>query len=66
MAAVYRLSNGNPLTDGLQGCRICDEAMQAAKYWADELGEDVQLADDDGEWIVHPAIAGVRDPADEI
>jgi hypothetical protein len=53
MAAIYTLE-GNELSAGLQGCNVCDEAIQAAKRFAQQLGTDVHLVDDDGEWIVHP------------
>lgn len=62
MAAVYTL-DGNELCTGLQGSDVCDEAIQAAERHADTLGADVHLVDDDGEWIVHPKINGVREPA---
>ena len=66
MAAIYDTQNGNLITDGLQGCTKCDEAIQAAKRIADDLGEDVPLVDDDGEWIVHPRRDdGTREPADQ-
>jgi len=64
MAAIYTLENGNELCAGLQGCNTCDEALQAAERYADALGADVHLIDDDGEWIVHPAVNGKREPAD--
>jgi len=63
MAAIYTL-DGNELTAGLQGCNVSDEAIQAAERHADNLGTDVHLVDDDGEWIVHPAVDGKREPAD--
>jgi len=54
MAAIYDM-DGTELTAGLQGCNVCDEAIQAAQRTADRLGRDVELVDDDGSWIVHPA-----------
>jgi len=64
MAGIYTM-DGNELCVGLQGCRLCDEAIQQAEAWADLLGTDVLLDDDDGEWIVHPrAEDGSREPAD--
>jgi hypothetical protein len=63
MAAIYTI-NGNELCAGLQGCNTCDEALQAAERYADDLEADVHLIDDDGEWIVHPAVDGNREPAD--
>lgn len=63
MAAIYTM-DGNELSAGLQGCRVCDEAIQAAERTADKRREDVHLVDDDGEWIVHPAVGLERDPAD--
>ena len=43
------------IVDGLQGCDVCDKAIQTAKRIADDRGSAVALADDDGYWIVHPA-----------
>lgn len=63
MAAIYDMTTGNTIVEGLQGCNACDEAIQAAAVIADDLGRDVLLADDDGEWIVHPAIDGTREAA---
>lgn len=64
MASIYT-TEGNELCAGLQGCNTSDEAINAAERHADNLGTDVHLIDDDGEWIVHPKINGVREPADE-
>lgn len=64
MAKIYDVVTGDAITVGLQGCEVCDEAMQAAHRIADECGGDVLLVDDDGEWIVHPMIDGQREPAD--
>lgn len=66
MAAIYDTETGDEITVGLQGCNVCDEAINAAKRIADSLGEDVLLVDDDGEWIVHPMIDGHREPADPV
>lgn len=38
MAALYDVTNGNLITDGLQGCNVCDEAIQAAERIADRRG----------------------------
>lgn len=66
MAAIYTM-DGDELTDGLQGCSVCDEAIEAACRTADRLGADVHLSDDDGDWIVHPVAAdGSREAADPI
>lgn len=65
MADIYT-RDGNELSAGLQGCKTCDEAIQAAQRTADLLESDVHLVDDDGEWIVHPIVDGVREPADPI
>lgn len=65
MAGIYTM-DGNELTVGLQGCNVCDEAIQHAQAFADQLSTDVHLVDDDGEWIVHPKIDGKREPADPI
>ena len=64
MASIYSLEGGGELAAGLQGCKVCDEAIQAAQRCADELCTDVHLADDDGDWIVHPACDGSREAAD--
>jgi len=55
MAAIYNYQTGDEITAGLQGCKTCDEALQAAQRAADDKGEDVELVDDDGRWLVHPA-----------
>lgn len=55
MGAIYTL-DGIELANGLQGSKACDEAIQAACNAADERGEDVELVDDDGYWLVHPAV----------
>lgn len=66
MAGVYTL-NGNELTVGLQGCEVCDEAIQTAQSIADDLRQDVHLTDDDGDWLVHPRSAdGTREAADPL
>jgi len=64
MASIYHPETGQSLCEGLQGCGNCDEAIRAAERIADQLGADVHLIDDDGEWLVHPAIDGKREPAD--
>lgn len=66
MAEIYDYETGNEIAAGLQGCNVCDEAIQAAQRIADERGEDVHLVDDDGEWIVHPMIDGKRKAATPI
>ena len=67
MAAIYDIETGNTLTEGLQGCNACDEAIQHAKRFADEAGHSVQLSDDDGDWEVFPAGPdGKRRPAERI
>jgi hypothetical protein len=53
MAAVYDM-DGHAITEGLQGCKVCDEAIQAARAIASRRDEAVVLEDDDGHWIVHP------------
>lgn len=53
MAAIYDL-DGTALTEGLQGCETCDEALQVARRMAAKRGEAVHLDDDDGEWLVYP------------
>lgn len=53
MATIYT-TDGETLSDGLQGCDACDEAILAAERIAEERGEDVILEDDDGTWLVTP------------
>jgi len=66
MAALYDYETGEEITAGLQGCNVCDEAIQIAQRAADERGENVHLSDDDGEWLVHPEIGGAREAADAL
>lgn len=54
MATIYHYETGNEITAGLQGCTVCDEAIQAARRIAEDRDEPVELHDDDGEWLVHP------------
>jgi hypothetical protein len=54
MAEIYTL-DGGLITEGLQGCTVCAEAIKLAKEIADDRGEPVRLYDDDGVWLVHPA-----------
>ena len=66
MATIYDHEDCYTITDGLQGCDVCDEAIQIAERIADERGKDVLLSDDDGYWVVHPAESdGSRRPADD-
>ncbi len=53
MATIYD-SNGNTLSEGLQGSDVCDEAINLARQLANERGEAVTLEDDDGEWEIEP------------
>jgi len=53
MAEIYSM-NGDEIALGLQGCNVCDEAIQAAKGIAQDLGKPVRLEDDDGLWDVFP------------
>ncbi len=53
MAAIYAL-DGSTITEGLQGCETCDEAINMAREIAAERGEPVTLDDDDGTWTVDP------------
>lgn len=67
MAAIYDVETGNEITAGLLGCDVCDEALQAAQRAADARGVDVELVDDDGRWLVHPAQEdGSREAADQL
>lgn len=54
MATIYDPETGDLITDGLQGCETCDEALNTALSIAKRRGEPVELHDDDGEWIVEP------------
>jgi len=69
MAGVYT-RYGVTIAEGLQGCHICDEAIQIAISAARERGVAVELLDDDGEWIVHPdgacsLLATLDDPPEQ-
>jgi hypothetical protein len=65
MASVYDYETGQTMTEGLQGCNVCDEAILTAQSMADNKGESVELWDDDGRWLVHPASEdGSREDAD--
>ena len=46
--------DGYAITDGLQGCDVCDEAVIVARRIARDRGEPVMLHDDDGDWFVLP------------
>lgn len=64
MASIY-----SPSTDthhpGLQGSRVCDAAIVAARAMARQQGADVVLYDDDGVWRVGPTGPAVEmDAAD--
>ena len=54
MAAIYDLETGYAITEGLQGCRVCDEAANLAREIARDRNEPVELDDDDSSWIVYP------------
>lgn len=65
-ASIYT-QDGAELTTGLQVSAVSDEAIQAAERWADRRGEDVELHDDDGVWLVHPNRPdGSRELADKV
>ena len=53
MATIYN-RDGNTITEGLQGCDTCDEAVQAARRIAKDRNQTVYLEDDDGFWAVPP------------
>ena len=48
MASIYN-KNGEYLTQGLQGSKVCDEAIKVAKRMAKNRNEEVYLEDDG--WI---------------
>jgi len=54
MAAIYDYATGYAITEGLQGCETCDEAIDMAIEIAAERGVPVVLEDDDGNWLVKP------------
>ena len=54
MAAIYDYKTGNTITEGLQGCNTCDQAINMAIEMAAERGVPVVLEDDDGNWLVKP------------
>lgn len=53
MATIYN-SEAYPITDGLQGSDICDDAIRTALRIAADRDESVFLDDDDGLWLVEP------------
>jgi hypothetical protein len=55
MATIYNAETAVPITQGLQGCMVCDEAIISAKRIAEGRDEDVILEDDDGYWLVSPS-----------
>lgn len=54
MADLYTYDTGEVISQGLQGCCMCDQAMRAARETARVLNEPVVLDDDDGTWLVNP------------
>lgn len=54
MAAIYNYQTADTLTSGLQGCKVSDEARQAARRMAADRNETVVLEDDDGNWAISP------------
>lgn len=54
MAAIFNYQTADTISAGLQGCKTCDEAIQAARRIAATRGEAVVLEDDDGVWLVDP------------
>lgn len=53
MATILDI-DGNVRSAGLQGCTVCDQAIQIARRQAAQADEDVLLYDDDGVWRVRP------------
>lgn len=54
MNATIYTTDFATLTEGLQPCTVCDEAIQTARRIAADRQEDVLLSDADGLWRVHP------------
>lgn len=54
MASIIDIDTGDYITQGLQGCSVCDTAIHTARRIAAERNEAVILDDDDGEWLVQP------------
>lgn len=59
MASIYDINTGHEITTGLQGSKVCDQAIICAKQIAVRKRETVILDDDDGEWLVGPR-GGIR------
>lgn len=55
MSASIHTTDGETITEGLQGSRVCDAAIQAARRIAASRGAAVVLDDDDGSWLVAPS-----------
>ena len=53
-AWIEEIETGRVITEGLQGCRVCDEALRAAVRIANDRGTAVLLHDDDGIWEIQP------------
>ncbi len=45
---------GDFITEGLQSCTVCDDAINLALKLAAKRNESVFLVDEDGNWQVHP------------
>lgn len=67
MAAIYDVTDGSTLTEGLEGCSRSDQALRIARRMAADRGEAVHLSDDDGEWLVLPSgdVTGLAPEAGE-
>lgn len=59
MATIYDYTNGEVITEGLQGSSACDEALQAARWIARDRHKTVVL-EDDGELLIVGPRGGVR------
>jgi len=53
MANIYDAA-GYSITEGLQGCTVCDEALQIARDIAADRRQPVFLEDDNGDWLIFP------------
>ena len=60
MDAKICTMDGVVICKDMQGCNVSDEAITAAREYADFYECPVHLVDDDGDWTVYPEVGGVR------